>query len=146
VVALLARDRGGPRLSHQMLLYPALDGAMRQPSIARYADGYLLTRATMRWFYEHYARGPADLADWRLSPLAAPDLAGLPPALVITAGYDPLCDEGEAYANRLEAAGVAVQYRCYEGQIHGFMTSGKIIRGAAAALDAAAAALVAAWG
>jgi len=145
-VSLMARDAGAPRICYQLLIYPATDAAMRHDSIARFAEGYVLTRSTMRWFYEQYLRSPDDAADWRVSPLVAPDLAGLPPALVLTAGYDPLCDEGDAYAASLAAAGVPVEHRRFAGQIHGFATNGKIIRAAESALDAAAAALKQAWG
>jgi acetyl esterase len=144
VVSLLARDHGTPRIGHQLLIYPATDAAMRHDSMARFAEGYVLTRATMRWFYEQYLSAPADAADWQASPLAAPDLSGLPPAFVLTAGYDPLCDEGDAYAARLAAAGVAVTHRRFAGQVHGFALNGKIIRAAETALDEAAAALRAA--
>jgi len=119
---------------------------MRHESIARFAEGYVLTRSTMRWFYEQYLRTPEDVADWRASPLAAPDLGGVAPAFVLTAGYDPLCDEGDAYAARLAAAGVAVTHRRFAAQIHGFAMNGKLIRAADDALDEAAAALRAAWG
>jgi acetyl esterase len=145
VVALAARDRGRPLLSHQLLLYPATDAAMSHPSVERYAEGYLLTRTTMRWFYDQYLRGSEDVADWRVSPLRAPDLSSVAPAFILTAGYDPLCDEGDAYARRLEEAGVAVRHRRVEGQIHGFIGNGKIIGAAAPALDQAAAALRAAF-
>jgi acetyl esterase len=145
VVSLLARDRGAPRITCQLLIYPATDAAMRHESIARFGEGYVLTRATMRWFYDQYLRAPEDAADWQASPLAAPDLKGLPPAYVLTAGYDPLCDEGDAYAARLAAAGVAVTHRTFPGQVHGFAMNGKIIRAAETALDEIAAALRAAW-
>jgi acetyl esterase len=145
VVSLLARDHGAPRIGYQLLIYPATDAAMRHDSIARFAEGYVLTRATMRWFYEQYLRAPDDAADWQASPLAAPDLSGLPSAFVLTAGYDPLCDEGDAYAARLAAAGVAVTHRRFPGQVHGFALNGKIIRAAETALDETAAALRAAW-
>jgi len=145
VVSLLARDKGAPRIACQLLIYPATDAAMRHDSIARYAEGYVLTRATMRWFYDQYLRTPEDAADWRVSPLLASDLAGLPPAFVLTAGYDPLCDEGDAYAARLAAAGVPVTHRRFPGQVHGFVTNGRVIRAAETALDEAAAALKAAW-
>jgi acetyl esterase len=145
VVSLIARDRGAPQISCQLLIYPALDAAMTHPSIDRFAEGYLLTRATMRWFYDQYLRTPEEAADWRVSPLAAPDLAGVAPAFVLTAGYDPLCDEGDAYAARLVAAGVAVTHRRCADQIHGFAMNGKLIRAADAALDEAAAALKQAW-
>jgi acetyl esterase len=145
VVSLLARDKRAPRISCQILIYPATDAAMRHDSVARYAEGYVLTRATMRWFYEQYLRTPDDAADWRVSPLLAPDLSRLPPAYVLTAGYDPLCDEGDAYAARLAAAGVPVTHRRFPGQVHGFVTNGRVIRAAETALDEAAAALKAAW-
>jgi acetyl esterase len=145
VVSLLARDRDAPRIIQQLLIYPATDAAMRHDSIGRFAEGYVLTRATMRWFYDQYLRAPEDAADWQASPLAAPDLKGLPPAYVLTAGYDPLCDEGDAYAACLAAAGVAVTHRTFPGQVHGFAMNGKIIRAAETALDEIAAALRSAW-
>ena len=145
VVSLLARDKRAPRISCQILIYPATDAAMRHDSVARYAEGYVLTRATMRWFYEQYLRTPDDAADWRVSPLLAPDLSRLPPAYVLTAGYDPLCDEGDAYAARLAAAGVPVTHRRFPGQVHGFVTNGRVIRAAETALDEVAAALKPAW-
>jgi acetyl esterase len=145
VVSLLARDRGGPRIACQVLIYPATDAAMRHDSIVRFAEGYVLTRSTMRWFYEQYLRTPDDGADWRVSPLLAADLSGLPPAFVLTAGYDPLRDEGDAYAARLAAAGVKVTHRPFAGQVHGFVTNGRVIRTAETALDETAAALKAAW-
>jgi len=145
VVSLLARDKRAPRVSCQLLIYPATDAAMRHDSVARYAEGYVLTRATMRWFYEQYLRTPEDAADWRVSPLLAPDLSRLPPAYVMTAGYDPLCDEGDAYAARLAAAGVPVTHRRFPGQVHGFVTNGRVIRAAETALDEVAAAVKAAW-
>src|SRR5262245_7345711 len=121
VVAQLARDRGGPRLRHQVLIYPATDPVMDYPSHAENASGYLLTREAMAWFYGHYLRTPADRTDPLAAPLRARDLAGLPPALVITAEFDPLRDEGEAYARRLEAAGVPTTLTRYDGMIHGFV-------------------------
>ena len=145
VVSLLARDKGAPRIALQVLIYPATDAAMRHQSSARYAEGYVLTRATMRWFYEQYLRTPDDGADWRVSPLLAPDLSRLSPAFVLTAGYDPLCDEGDAYAARLAAAGVPATHRRFPGQVHGFVTNGKVISAAATALDEIADALKQAW-
>jgi acetyl esterase len=145
VVSLLARDRGAPRLSCQALLYPAVDCGMTHPSHDRFAEGYLLTRPTMQWFYSHYLRRPADIEDWRASPLRAPDLSGVAPALVLTAGNDVLRDEGEAYARRLQQNGVPVQLRQFPEQIHGFLTMGKIVRAAEPALNEVAAALRAAW-
>ncbi len=142
VVALLARDRGMPLLRCQLLLYPAVDfDASRHQSHARFAEGYLLTEATMRWFSEQYLRGPQDVADWRASPFCAADLSGVAPAFVLTAGFDPLGDEGIAYARRLQDHGVAVRHLHMPDQIHGFLMMGKIIRAAAPALDETAAAL-----
>jgi acetyl esterase len=122
VVSLIARDRGAPKLGYQALLYPAVECGMTHPSHDRFAEGYLLTRPTMKWFYEHYLRGPADVADRRASPLRAADLSGVAPALVLTAGNDVLCDEGEAYARRLEQNRVPVLRRHFPDQIHGFLT------------------------
>jgi acetyl esterase len=145
VVSLLTRDRGAPPLRSQLLLYPAVDFAMNHASVQRFAEGHLLTLATMRWFAGHYLRGAEDIADWRASPLRAPDLSRVAPAFVLTAGYDPLCDEGFAYARRLQSDGVALQERHIPDQIHGFLTMGRIIRAAEPALDAVAAALKAAF-
>jgi len=145
VVSLIARDRGVPKLRCQVLLYPAVECGMTHASHDRFAEGYLLTRPTMKWFYEQYLREPADVDDWRASPLRAADLSGVAPALVLTAGNDVLCDEGEAYARRLQEAGVAVQSRHFPDQIHGFLTMGKIIEAAKPALEEIAAALRTAW-
>jgi acetyl esterase len=145
VVSLMARDLGAPKICYQALLYLAVDCAMTHLSHDRFAEGFLLTRATMRWFYDHYLRGPSDVEDWRASPLRAVDLSGLPPALVLTAGNDVLCDEGEAYARRLREHGVAVELQHYPDQIHGFLTMGKIVRAAEPALDQIAAGLRAAF-
>jgi acetyl esterase len=145
VVSLLARDRGAPPICLQVLLYPAVDCSMAHPSHERFAEGYLLTRPTVRWFYDHYLRGPADVEDWRVSPLRAEDLTGVAPALVVTAGNDVLCDEGTAYAHRLQQHGIPVQLQNYPDQIHGFLTMGKIVRTAGPALDEVAAALRRVW-
>jgi acetyl esterase len=127
VVALFARDAGGPRIALQSLVYPVTDLASESQSYADLADGYMLTRDSMRWFKAHYLAKEADASDWRVSPLRAPSLAGLPPALVITAGYDPLRDEGEAYARRLREAGVTVDAVCFGGMVHGFVGMGRLI-------------------
>lgn len=137
VVSLLARDAGSPPLCCQLLFYPATDLGMSFPSQERFAEGYLLTRANQLWFHGHYLRGPEDREDWRASPFKARSLEGLPPAYVLTAGFDPLRDEGEAYARRLVEAGVRVTSRRFPGQIHGFLTMGRIIAASAAALDEA---------
>ena len=127
VVSLLARDGGGPALRLQLLIYPATDLRGKTPSYTRNGAGYLLTSEVMAYFNRCYLTGEADKADWRASPLLADDLSRLPPALVLTAGYDPLVDEGDQYAQRLRAAGVSVEYRCFDGQIHGFITMGKVL-------------------
>lgn len=118
VVAIHARDAGAPALRGQLLVYPVTDATMSHPSIEENASGYFLTKADMEWFFGHYAPERPD--DWRLSPLAAPDLSGLAPALVLTAEFDPLRDEGEAYARRLGDAGVPVELIRKDGLIHGF--------------------------
>jgi acetyl esterase len=120
-VCLLARERGGPALRHQLLIYPVTDSNFERPSYRDNADGYLLTRGMMQWFWQQYLEDPGQ-AD---NPLAAPlhaDLAGLPAATVITAGFDPLRDEGQAFAAKLEASGVAVEHLEFKGMIHGFVS------------------------
>jgi acetyl esterase len=134
VVSLLARDAGGPSIALQVLIYPVTDVADETGSYREFADGYLLTRDSMRWFIAHYLDTPDRAADWRASPLRAPSLAGLPPALVVTAGFDPLRDEGEAYARRLRDAGVRVDSVGYGGMIHGFVPMGRLIDTAAHAV------------
>ena len=120
-VCLDLRD-SGPRIAAQLLLYPATDfeEESTHPSREQNAEGYFLTVDDMRWFGEQYVPEGADRRDPRLSVLHAADLSGLPPAVVATAGYDPLRDEGEAYAAALAAAGVPVVQRRYDGLIHGF--------------------------
>jgi acetyl esterase len=127
VVALIARDHGAPAIGLQILLYPVTDAATETRSHELFADGYLLTRESMRWFIAHYLPGPGEAADWRVSPLRARSLEGLPPGLVVTAGFDPLRDEGEAYARRLRDAGVRVDHVGYGGMIHGFVPMGRLI-------------------
>jgi acetyl esterase len=120
VVALVARDQGGPPIAYQVLIYPVTDYAFETPSYIQNADGYLLTRESMRWFWDKYLASPADGGDPRAAPLRASDLSGLPAALVITCEFDPLRDEGEAYAERLRAAGVPVKLHRFDGMLHGF--------------------------
>jgi acetyl esterase len=127
VVALLAREHGGPALAYQALIYPVTDVAAEAQSYADFAEGFMLTRASMRWFIAHYLGGGQDTKDWRVSPLRAPSLARVPPALVVTAGFDPLRDEGEAYARGLREAGVRVDAVCYGGMVHGFVPMGRLI-------------------
>ena len=121
VVALLARDAGGPKLRLQSLVYPVADYTMSTPSYQKFAEGYgLLTRAAMVWFQGHYLRSPEDAQDWRASPIKAPSLNGVAPAIIVTAECDVLHDDGEGYAEALRRAGVAVEYREYPGMIHAF--------------------------
>src|SRR2546427_10886972 len=126
-VALLAREAGAPAIALQVLVYPVTDVGAESQSYRDFAEGYLLTRESMRWFTNHYLKSARDAEDWRASPLRAQSLARLPPALVVTAGFDPLLDEGAAYAARLTDAGVLVDYVCYGGMIHGFMPMGRLI-------------------
>lgn len=118
-VAIAARDAGEPLVRFQLLVYPVTDLTMEHPSIEENGDGYLLTAATMRWFTENHLAG-ADATDPSVSPLLLDDLSGLPPALVVTAGFDPLRDEGDAFAAKLAAAGVQVDHARYDTMIHGF--------------------------
>ena len=127
VVALMARDAGGPAIALQVLIYPVTDLGAESTSYDALGEGYQLTRESMRWFRAHYLGAPSDGGDWRASPLRAKSLAGLPPALIVTAGFDPLRDEGEAYAARLREAGVLVDYVCFGGMIHGFAAMGKVL-------------------
>uniref|UniRef100_E6VMR1 Putative lipase/esterase n=1 Tax=Rhodopseudomonas palustris (strain DX-1) TaxID=652103 RepID=E6VMR1_RHOPX len=127
VVALHARDHGGPLLAGQVLIYPATDFSMQHPSHSEPETSVLLTHSVIRWFRDHYLGGARDADDWRASPARAETLAGLPPAFVITAGADPLRDEGDEYARRLADAGVPVVHRTYPGQFHGFFTMGKLL-------------------
>ena len=138
-VALMARDNGGPALRLQVLTYPAVDATMDQPSIAENAAAPLLGQAQMAWFWKHYNTSQADRRDPRMSPLFAKDLGRLPPAFISTAEFDPLRDEGEAYAGKLKAAGGVVEYHRYGGVFHGFMLMSKIIPEAARLIAAQAA-------
>ena len=127
VVALAWRDAGqAPPLRLQLLIYPATDMRAGAPSHTHNGQGYLLTSDTIAYFRGHYLDAH-QLADWRASPLLHADLAGLAPALVLTAGFDPLRDEGRQYADALSAAGTPAQYVCFERQIHGFVTMGRVI-------------------
>jgi acetyl esterase len=127
VVALSAREARGPAIAGQLLVYPATDFAMRHPSHSEPETSVLLTHSVIRWFRDHYLNGLADGDDWRASPARVRNLANLPPAYVLTAGADPLRDEGADYAQRMKDAGVAVTYRHFPGQFHGFFTMGKFL-------------------
>ena len=145
VVALTLRDaaRGGAPLPLrlQLLIYPATDMRAVAPSHTSNGQGYLLTRDTMAYFTDHYLPDPAGYRDWRASPLLHPDLSRLPPALVLTAGYDPLRDEGLAYAQKLSEAGTRATQLSFERQIHGFILMGKVLAEANDAVRLCAAAL-----
>ena len=121
VVCLMARDRGGPPLVYQLLLYPITNHAFNTQSYKDCANGYYLTAEDMKWFWNHYLRDEIDGRNPYASPLVAKDLSSLPPALIITAEFDPLRDEGEAYAVRLQKAGVPTKISRYNGIIHGFL-------------------------
>jgi len=123
-VALMARDRGTPSLAFQLLIYPVTNYALDTRSYQANGDGYLLTKGGMRWFWSHYLSAESDGANSYASPLRAANLSNLPPALVITAEYDPLRDEGIAYAEKMRAAGVKVVHSDYKGMIHGFFSLG----------------------
>jgi acetyl esterase len=144
-LCLLAAERGGPSIRFQLLVYPAVDARRSYPSYRENADGYFLTAAAMEWFWGHYL-GDADPETALASPLYADEaaLAGLPAALVITAEFDPLRDEGEAYGQRLAQAGVIVEISRYDGMIHGFFAMPSILEAGRKAIDEAAHALRAA--
>jgi acetyl esterase len=136
VTALRARDAGLP-LRHQLLVYPVTDCTMSSSSYEENAEGYLLSADSMDWFIGHYLGGTTDAKDPHVSPLHADDVSGVAPALVITAEFDPLRDEGEAYAERLRDAGVDVEVRRFDGQVHGFFGLGSIWPAANDAVDLA---------
>jgi acetyl esterase len=146
VVAQMAHEHAAPALMFQLLIYPVTDAASDTPSYRDNGAGYLLTDAMMEWFWNHYLPDGVDRASALHSPLRAKSLKGLPRALVITAEYDPLRDEGEAYAARLSEAGVAVKLTRYEGMIHGFFGLGTLMNKANQAVDESTAALRAAFG
>ncbi|WP_011301570.1 alpha/beta hydrolase [Cupriavidus necator] len=143
-VALMARDRAAPQPCFQVLLYPVTDGTLDTPSYRENAEGYLLTRDSMVWFWNHYV-GDADRTHPYASPLRADHHRGLPPAFVVTAEFDPLRDEGEAYARRLAEAGTPVECKRYDGTIHGFCWMPGVLDKGRQALDDTAAALAAAF-
>ena len=134
VVCIAARDSGAPSPCFQLLIYPATDQRCGFPSYERNGEGYLLTKQGMGYFRGHYLPREADWSDWRASPLLAGSLAGLPPAYVLTAGFDPLVDEGRAYAERLQREGVRTEYREYPDMIHGFLLLGGVLDTANAAV------------
>jgi acetyl esterase len=140
-VSLIARDGGSPKIAHQALIYPVTDFGFDRPSYESNAEGYFLTKEMMRWFWGHYVASEADAAHPHASPLRASDLSGLPPALIITAEFDPLRDEGEAYGARLQEAGVPATVSRYDGMIHGFVGMAALIPQGRQALQETAQAL-----
>ncbi len=138
VVALLAREKGGPKLCFQLLIYPCVAPEPETPSHHQFAEGYLLTRKTITWFFKQYLRSSKDTLDPRYAPLEEKDLSSLPPSLVIVAGFDPLRDEGVDYAKALIDAGNKVTLSNYEGMIHGFYLMGGMIDKANQAIEESA--------
>lgn len=145
VVTQLARDAGSPNICFQLLVYPVTDYECDRPSMTDNAEGYFLTATAMQWFYSHYLKDAADGIDPRMSPIRG-NLNGLPPAFVITAEYDPLRDQGVAYADALIAAGNTVKSRTYEGMFHGFFSMQEMIDVSKVALDDSAQELRSAFG
>ena len=141
VVAQQLRGPGEPRLCHQLLLYPVIDSACDSASYREFGDGAMLSAGMMRWFWSQYLSHAQDCLDPRASPLRQADLCAVPAATVITAECDPLRDEGEAYAQALSAAGVAVNQRRWPGQFHGFISLQGQLAEAGRALDFAAGSL-----
>jgi acetyl esterase len=138
VACQLGRENGGPRVAFQLLIYPLLTMCEETESMRAFGEGYFLDKGAMNWFGRHYVPKGMQLDDPRLSPLACGDLAGLPPAYIVTAGYDPLRDEGAAYARRLKDAGIAATHVDYPSMIHGFISMPAVVPVANEALAAAA--------
>jgi acetyl esterase len=145
VVTLMARDRDRPAIVHQLLIYPVTDSSCDTPSYRCNAHDYLLTRDAMLWFWNHYTNDAAERTHPYAAPLRASHLVELPPALVITAEYDPLRDEAEAYATRLRQCGVRVEVTRYRGMIHGFLGMAGVLDQGKQAIDQASQALRAAF-
>lgn len=141
VVALMARDKGGPTLRYQLLVYPVTNRNFKTGSYKENADGYFLTSAMMQWFWQQYAPAEERAAEPYASPMRAKDVSGLPAGLCITAGFDPLRDEGEAYAAKLRAAGVELQIQRYDGMFHGFFSMTTLLDVAREAMSDACTAL-----
>ncbi len=135
IVAQRAKAEGGPEIAQQVLIYPVTDADLDNASYTDPANQLMLSRDSMVWFWDHYAPDQVARRNVDASPLQADDLTGLPPAVVLTAEHDVLRDEGEAYAARLEAAGVPVRRRRFDGQMHGFLTMVNVLPGSAAGID-----------
>ena len=134
-MCLMAADRGGPEIALQVLVYPVTDARSDTASYGRNAEGYSLTKITMEWYWDQYLSSKDDAANPYAAPLQAKSLVGQPRALVITAEFDPLCDEGEAYAKRLTEAGVETTATRYDGMIHGFFSMGAVVDKGQQAVD-----------
>lgn len=145
VVAMQAQQNGGPRIASQMLLYPVTDMTMKTESYKQLATGYNLTASVMAWFRDLYLRSPADISDWRASPILASNIAGLPPAYIAVAGCDPLHDEGVAFAKLLERHNVPVTLRDFSGQMHGFASMTGFLKAADEVVADVGAALKKSW-
>ena len=141
----MSRDGTLPLTMYQLLLYPAVDLAITAESYGEATDGMTITPATMRYFLDHYLPNGSDRSDWRASPLRAPTLAGLPPALVLTCGHDPLRDEGQRYAERLTAENVPVTTLHFSDQTHGMLTMSKVMGATSPTLAFVGATLRDAW-
>jgi acetyl esterase len=137
-VTALSAKNSGPKLAFQLLIYPALSMTHETQSMRDFGEGYFLDRAAMTWFGRHYVPRGADIHEPRMAPLEAPDLSGLAPAYIVTAGFDPLRDEGAGYAERLKAVGVAATHVDYPTMLHGFMSMQAIVPLANEAIGAAA--------
>ncbi|GGB69033.1 alpha/beta hydrolase [Fictibacillus barbaricus] len=135
VSCMLSKQRGGPHITYQILIYPTTDLSLRSSSWDRLSEGYFLGKEDMIWFRDQYLSSKEDVEDPRASPLLSDDLSGLPPALVITAEYDPLKDEGEAYAQKMKSFGVDVDSVCYKGMIHTFVSKAKLFEQAQEVID-----------
>ena len=142
--ALAARD-AGIKLTNQVLIYPVTDLAMGTASYRRVTEGFPLVARTMEWFIDQYVRSETDKYNWRASPLRAATLAGTAPAIMVIAAHDPLCDEGLAYAKRLEHEGVLVESLYFSGQLHGFISMGRLLRASDSAIRMVANALRQSW-
>jgi acetyl esterase len=142
VVALTARDTGDLAIAFQLLIYPATDQRRGAPSHQANGQGYLLTTDTVNYFHDHYLPDPQQDLDWRASPLLHPDHANLPPAFILTAGYDPLRDEGLQYAQKMSEAGSRATLVNFERQIHGFILMGRVLDEANVAVHLCASQLV----
>ncbi len=146
VVCQTAKQKGGPHIVFQLLIYPVTQLHANTESMKSFAEGYFLEKKTMDWFFDQYTTPGTDPNDPRVSPLAAADLSGLPRAYVVTAGFDPLRDEGKAYADKLNRAGVAAVYVDYPSMIHGFFGMSGVLPQARQAITDASAALRKAFG